>query len=129
MAEFQTGEGADRLPQGSATQIAELQEATELPASPLADIEPEEDFEEDLDEEPEEQFQPQDEAEAFLFSHTQRPGEPVPSGAPFGPGPGFITSVTETEGLFRDRVAQFLETSPGATPQVQALAKRLRSGL
>lgn len=62
-------------------------------------------------------FQPSGEEEEFLYGPTDRPGEPVTAGAPFGPGPDVPSRGPEGPQEFLQRVAQTLPTN--ASPEVQ----------
>lgn len=59
-----------------------------------------------------------------LFAPTQRPTEPITSGAPFGTGPNFVPRPFEDDRSFALRVAGELEASPSArdlAPFIQKL--------
>jgi hypothetical protein len=71
-------------------------------------------------------FQPADDDEAFLFSATDRPDEPVTAGMSFGAGPDFAKLAVETETQFRQRLASTLQADP--SKDVQAFRAALERG-
>jgi hypothetical protein len=62
--------------------------------------------------------------DAALFGPTDRPQEPVTSGAQFGPGANFTQNPQETSRQFMLRVADQL----AVTPELAAYVGRIRSG-
>lgn len=77
----------------------------------------------------EEDFAPQGDEDAFLFSQTDRPSEPLTAGAPFGEGPDMTPYALENEEDFADRVAEDLMTRPGVSKDLKAWAQRRRAGV
>ena len=76
-------------------------------------------------------FQPVDDQEAFLFSETDRPNEPLTAGMSFGPGNNVSSAVLrgESNQQFAMRVAQELTAAGGQIKGVQAFADRIARGL
>ena len=76
-------------------------------------------------------FQPVDDDEAFLFSPTDRPDEPITAGLPFGDGPNMPISAIrgETKQDFALRVANELTALGGSVKGVQQFADRIAKGL
>lgn len=74
------------------------------------------------------EFQPADEGEGWLFGATERPTEPITSGAPFGPGPDVSRwALSEpNDAQLRDRLATQMLTSGSADSK--AWAKRRLAG-
>lgn|SRR3990167_7469025 len=66
--------------------------------------------------------------EAFLYSGTDRPDEPVTAGHPFGEGPDFSSRGFESPDELKRRVVLGMLKKPGAPPEVIALAKRIARG-
>ena len=64
----------------------------------------------------------------YLFEATGRPDEPITTGAPFGAGANFVPRPAETPRRFMLRVADTLERSPSAGPEVAKLVARIRAG-
>lgn len=62
--------------------------------------------------------------DAALFGPTDRPGEPVTTGMPFGAGPSFVPLPTEDTRTFMLRVANDLS----ANPELAAYVAKIRSG-
>jgi hypothetical protein len=77
---------------------------------------------------PEEPFKPANPQEAFLFSPTDRPGEPATHGAPIGPGADYTPHTYESDQEFLARVAGELDT-PDASREVRDFVRRVRQGL
>lgn len=66
-----------------------------------------------------------------LFGQSERPGEPITHGAPFGPGANFIPKPFEDDFTFKTRVVQELRAAPaprGATVYLDFLADRIARG-
>lgn len=77
----------------------------------------------------EEQFTPGTPEEEFLFSNSDRPNEPLTAGAPFGPGPNFVTRPVQTDSQFRQGLVARLETTPVNSPELKAYIDKVRRGL
>ncbi len=63
-----------------------------------------------------------------LFAPTDRPGEPITQGAPFGPGANWIPRPHEDDRSFLLRVASDLENTPGASGPLRAYIDKIRLG-
>ena len=98
--------GAD-LPYGEATAVNDL--AARAPAPQQQD------------------FAPTGQDQSYLFGPTDRPGEPITTGAPFGPGADVSRHAFETDSQMADRVAEAL-VAKGGSPQALAWAKRRQRG-
>jgi hypothetical protein len=72
-------------------------------------------------------YAPSGDEEEFLYSQTDRPGEPLTAGAPVGAGSDFSRHALEDDDSFRERVAAQLSNS--GVREARALADRLRKGL
>lgn len=59
-----------------------------------------------------------------LFGPSDRPNEPITSGAPFGPGPAFVPTPQEDSRTFMLRVADSLSQ----TPELASYVARIRAG-
>lgn len=78
----------------------------------------------------EEDWTPSTPEEVFLFSPTDRPNEPVTAGAPFGPGPNFVSRPVEDERAFLGRIGQAVAATPLAdNPEVKGFLDKLARGL
>jgi len=75
-------------------------------------------------------FTPAGEDEQFLYSPTDRPGEPVTAGAPFGPGPDATKHAMPltTGGLVEQTIAG-LQRIPNPPREVRAFIERASRGL
>jgi hypothetical protein len=62
-----------------------------------------------------------------LFAGTDRPTEPVTSGAAFGPGPNYVPQPYESDRAFALRVASQLEQS-GTASKLTGYIEKLRWG-
>lgn len=72
-------------------------------------------------------WEPASDAESFLFSQSDRPGEPVTAGMSFGEGPNVSRFSYEGPEQFKQRIAQTLAT-PTAPKEVRAFVSRLERG-
>ncbi len=95
-----------------------------------AGIDAAEDMDQEVDEgfDEQDEFQPADEDEAFLFSPTDRPDEPVTSGMSFGAGSDFSRFAHESNADMLNRVADSITTDPAASKEVRAFAARVKRG-
>jgi hypothetical protein len=75
------------------------------------------------------EFQPADDGEAFLFSPTDRPGEPITAGMPMGEGPNMTPLPHEGRAEFVNRVATQLETQFSNVPGMKKALVKMRKGL
>ena len=75
------------------------------------------------------QHVPQGDAEQFLFSPTDRPGEPVTAGQPYGAGPMVVPGAGETDDQLVKRVAAEALKNPGAPKQLKDFANRALNGM
>jgi hypothetical protein len=102
------GKGPDALPWGEAAQINDA----------VGLIPPEED-----------PYQPQGDAENFLYSPTDRPQEPATAGLPYGPGANGIPQMPESDGDLVHRVAAVAVNDPAAPSEMKAFAQRALKGM
>lgn len=73
-------------------------------------------------------YQPQGEAEQFLFGPTNRPAEPITAGAPFGPGPSVSRAKFPTEAQAIGAVAEQIRQNPNVSKEARAWAARVQAG-
>ena len=73
-------------------------------------------------------FTPAGEDEQFIYSPTDRPGEPVTAGAPIGPGADISTHTVESDAQFKQRVAERMAAT-SASPEVRRFVERVQRGL
>jgi len=66
--------------------------------------------------------------DAALFGPTDRPGEPVTQGLPFGPGASYVPRPNEDDRTFLLRVADQLENTPGASGPLRQFIDKIRLG-
>lgn len=84
---------------------------------------------EELFGEPDEEPLPEGPDGEFLFSPSDRPGEPLTAGAPFGPGPDATRFTFEADSDLLDRFAERVAANPGSDPQAKAWAAKRAKGL
>lgn len=101
------------MPYGAATDISELEQAY-----PFAELQGA----------PDEEYIPANTAEKFLFGPTDRPNEPITTGAPFGAGPPGAAAAYESSDQLLQRVALQIGETPGAAPELRAFAARVAKG-
>lgn len=79
----------------------------------------------------EEDFQPANDDEAFLFSGTDRPDEPITAGMGFGPGPGIASQLIqdETPPAFANRVLNEMQAAGESSPGLKKFIDKARRGL
>ncbi len=106
--QIKQGKGPDALPWGEATQ---LNDAVGL-------IPPEED-----------RHVPSGDAEQFLYSPTDRPGEPVTQGQPYGAGANTIRAAYQSEDDVVHQVAAQVSKDPAAPKSLKAFAARALQGM
>lgn len=75
------------------------------------------------------QYAPSGDAEQFLFSPTDRPGEPVTAGQPYGPGALVVPGARETDDQIVQRVAAQALKDPSAPKQLKDFANRALNGM
>jgi len=75
-----------------------------------------------------EEFVPAGDEDEFLFGATDRPAEPVTTGAPVGPGADFTRFSVESDRDFRRRVAESILSRPGVSKDTKAWAARAAAG-
>ena len=115
-AEVKRGQGTEQLPYGGAKQVNEM-----LPATPFSDLAPPvEDVEIGTDETG---------FDGLLYNPSDRPTEPITSGASFGPGPNAPNIPGLREGEYVRRVASELASSPGLTSKSKSFLARVARGL
>ena len=73
-------------------------------------------------------FTPAGEDEEFIYSPTDRPGEPVTAGAPVGPGPLATPHALESDADIARRVAERIASDPSAPKSLKAFARRTLEG-
>jgi hypothetical protein len=84
---------------------------------------------EDLGDEEDEQLADLNEGmDEVLFAPTDRPGEPLTEGMPFGPGSSFVPRPGESEEEFIERIATAIDASPTATAGAKDWIKRHQAG-
>lgn len=123
--QYRANEGSsEQLPRGAAQALneveiddSELMPAWEEQAPGEVDYEPDTNYEGDMTG-----------LDHKIFGRTDRPGEPVTTGAPFGDGPDVIRWRNESEREFRMRVAKEIANSPLASKRTKAWAARLSRG-
>lgn len=113
---YETGQ---ELPKGSATDVAQLQQAVPF-AQTLQAL-----ASQDAGE-PE--FTPGNAAEAFMFSPTDRGQEPITAGAPFGDGSNYVRQSYESDDDLMQRVASSIAAKPDAPAEVKEFLARVMRG-
>ena len=108
-------ERGDELAYGEATDANRLAESLDESLADEFDFDEEEEF-----------GQPGGTEEEFLFGGTDRPGEPISAGAPFGPGADASPFAYESDAAFVERIAAQLQND--RDPRVRGFAKRLLEG-
>jgi hypothetical protein len=66
--------------------------------------------------------------EEFIYGPTNRPAEPITSGAPFGAGPSAVLGAFRTDDDVVSSVAERIAADPNASSQTKAWAARSRAG-
>jgi len=74
-------------------------------------------------------YQPSGEGEQFLYSPTDRPGEPFSHGLPFGAGAQVVPGSQETDDQLVTRIAAEVSKDPGAPKQLKQFADRALNGM
>ncbi len=98
-----------------------------------AGIDAAEDMDQEVDEgfDEQDEFQPADEEEAFLFSPTDRPDEPLTTGMGFGPGPNVASAVVQGESRtqFAQRIGQQMQAEGENSPGMKKFLAAAERGL
>lgn len=76
----------------------------------------------------EQQFNPQTPQEKFIFDATHRPGEPLTSGAPFGPGANSVPVPFQSDTQMLQSVVMQMASDPAAPSELKAFAERVARG-
>lgn len=71
-------------------------------------------------------YQPQGQAEQYLYGPTDRPNEPITAGVPFGPGPDTLPSPTDDQVV--RQVAEQALNDPRAPKELKRFAQRVMEG-
>ena len=74
-------------------------------------------------------YQPQGDAQNFLFAPSDRPKEPFSQGLPFGPGASVVPGAGETDDQLVQRVANEALKDPAAPKQLKDFANRALNGM
>jgi len=73
-------------------------------------------------------FQPEGEEEEFLFGPSDRPAEPITTGAPFGPGADVVRRSFQSDDQLVAQVAERIAADPRAPKVLRAFSRRALEG-
>jgi hypothetical protein len=73
-------------------------------------------------------FEPSGEQDEYLYGPSDRPGEPITAGAPFGPGASTPLGGFRSDAEVVNTVARQISANPNASPETKAWAARVKAG-